>query len=98
MFCGRGPGSFTGRRPRACSWGVGRASSWLTRGAEGGRQRAADHVRPHREREGRAGLVVQYWFFYYFNQFNDLHEGDWEGMQIAFDANSAREALAEGPY
>jgi hypothetical protein len=30
--------------------------------------------------EGEPGLVVQYWFFYYFNQFNDLHEGDWEGM------------------
>lgn len=48
--------------------------------------------------EGETGLVVQYWFFYYFNQFNDLHEGDWEGMQIAFDANTAREALAKGPY
>jgi hypothetical protein len=46
---------------------------------------------------GHPGLVVQYWFFYYFNQFNDLHEGDWEGMQIAFDASSAREALAKGP-
>jgi hypothetical protein len=46
---------------------------------------------------GRPGLVVQYWFFYYFNQFNDLHEGDWEGMQIAFEASTARQALAEGP-
>jgi hypothetical protein len=46
---------------------------------------------------GRPGLVVQYWFFWYFNQFNDLHEGDWEGMQIAFEASTAREALAEGP-
>jgi hypothetical protein len=49
-----------------------------------------------RER-GHSGLVVQYWFFYYFNQFNDVHEGDWEGMQIAFDANTPREALATGP-
>lgn len=46
---------------------------------------------------GRPGLVVQYWFFWYFNQFNDLHEGDWEGMQIAFEAPTARAALAEGP-
>lgn len=46
---------------------------------------------------GRPGLVVQYWFFWYFNQFNDLHEGDWEGMQIAFEANTARGALAAGP-
>ncbi len=47
---------------------------------------------------GKSGLVVQYWFFYYFNQFNDIHEGDWEGMQIAFDADTPREALARGPY
>ncbi|MGH2925851.1 MAG: hypothetical protein ACRDK1_07770 [Solirubrobacterales bacterium] len=47
--------------------------------------------------KGHAGFVIQYWFFYYFNQFNDLHEGDWEGMQIAFDASSVREAMSEGP-
>jgi hypothetical protein len=46
---------------------------------------------------GFSGLVVQYWFFYYFNQFNDLHEGDWEGMQISFDADTPAEALAKGP-
>jgi hypothetical protein len=46
---------------------------------------------------GRPGLALQYWLFWYFNQFNDLHEGDWEGMQIAFEANTPREALAKGP-
>jgi hypothetical protein len=46
---------------------------------------------------GQSGLVVQYWFFYYFNQFNDVHEGDWEGMQISFDADTAAEALTQGP-
>jgi hypothetical protein len=46
---------------------------------------------------GHPGLVVQYFFFYYFNQFNDLHEGDWEGMQIAFRANTPAGALAQGP-
>jgi hypothetical protein len=46
---------------------------------------------------GYSGLVVQYWFFYYFNQFNDVHEGDWEGMQISFDADTPAEALAQGP-
>ncbi len=46
---------------------------------------------------GFSGLVVQYWFFYYFNQFNDVHEGDWEGMQISFDADTPAEALADGP-
>jgi hypothetical protein len=46
---------------------------------------------------GHSGLVVQYFFFYYFNQFNDVHEGDWEGMQIAFDADTPAGALEEGP-
>jgi hypothetical protein len=46
---------------------------------------------------GYTGIVVQYFFFYYFNQFNDLHEGDWEGMQIPFDADTPAEALAKGP-
>jgi hypothetical protein len=46
---------------------------------------------------GRPGLAIQYWFFWYFNQFNDLHEGDWEGMQISFDASAPEEALEEEP-
>jgi hypothetical protein len=47
--------------------------------------------------KGEPGFVVQYWFYYYYNQFNDLHESDWEGMQIAFKADTPREALAKGP-
>ncbi len=46
---------------------------------------------------GRSGFALQYWFFYYYNQFNDLHESDWEGMQISFKASNARGALARGP-
>jgi hypothetical protein len=45
----------------------------------------------------RPGLAVQYWFFWYFNQFNDLHEGDWEGMQVTFEASDPQGALEEGP-
>lgn len=49
----------------------------------------------HLAREaGHAGFVLQYWFFWYFNQFNDLHEGDWEGMQISFEADGPAAALA----
>ncbi|MGE0066239.1 MAG: hypothetical protein AB7T48_02700 [Solirubrobacterales bacterium] len=44
----------------------------------------------------RSGFALQYWFFWYFNQFNDLHEGDWEGMQLTFEAETPREALAAG--
>ena len=46
---------------------------------------------------GHSGFALQYWFFWYFNQFNDLHEGDWEGMQLTFDADSPEEALPEDP-
>ena len=46
---------------------------------------------------GHPGFALQYWFFYYFNQFNDLHEGDWEGMQIAFDVATPAEALTASP-
>jgi hypothetical protein len=60
--------------------------------------RAPVEVYAHIAREpGREGIVIQYWFFWYFNQFNDLHEGDWEGMQIAFDAETPGEALETGP-
>ena len=40
---------------------------------------------------------MQYWFYYYFNQFNDLHESDWEGIQLVFDADTPVQALAEQP-
>jgi hypothetical protein len=46
---------------------------------------------------GVRGIAVQYWFYYWFNQFNDLHESDWEMMQVAFDAATVEEALAAGP-
>jgi hypothetical protein len=46
---------------------------------------------------GHPGFALQYWFFWYFNQFNDLHEGDWEGMQITFEAPSPAAALQEEP-
>ncbi len=46
---------------------------------------------------GHPGFALQYWFFYYFNDFNDLHEGDWEGMQITFAAGSPASALSAEP-
>lgn len=41
--------------------------------------------------------VVQYWFFWIYNEWNNLHEGDWEMMQIVFEASSAAEALTVEP-
>ena len=43
-------------------------------------------------------LALQYWFFYLFNDFNDLHEGDWEMIQVNFHADTAAQALTAGPY
>jgi hypothetical protein len=42
-------------------------------------------------------LALQYWFFYAFNDFNNLHEGDWEMIQLLFDAPDARAALSRKP-
>jgi hypothetical protein len=47
--------------------------------------------------EGRRGIALQYWFFYYFNEFNNLHEGDWEMIQLLFDAATVEEALTQEP-
>src|SRR5262245_58182413 len=33
-------------------------------------------------------LALQYWFFYPFNDYNNKHEGDWEWIQLNFDAKT----------
>ena len=35
-------------------------------------------------------LALQYWLFYAFNDWNNLHEGDWEMIQLVFDATDAQ--------
>ena len=47
--------------------------------------------------DGQPGIALQYWFFYYFNDFNNKHEGDWEMIQLHFDADSVEEALGQEP-
>lgn len=42
-------------------------------------------------------LSLQYWFFYAFNDFNNTHEGDWEMIQLVFDAADAAQALSTEP-
>src|SRR5262249_39088364 len=45
-------------------------------------------------------LALQYWMFYVYNDWNNLHEGDWEMIQLNFDAATPDAALAAGnhPY
>ncbi len=66
---------------------------WLTR--EGGSPTVYAHVARDPGYPGK--IALQYWFFYVFNDFNNLHEGDWEMIQLDFDASSAREALKQDP-
>lgn len=42
-------------------------------------------------------LAVQYWFYWYYNDWNNKHESDWEFIQILFDASTVAEALATEP-
>jgi len=42
-------------------------------------------------------LALQYWIFYAYNDWNNLHEGDWEMIQLDFAADDARQALAGRP-
>jgi hypothetical protein len=63
---------------------------------EEGKAPAVTYAHIAREK-GHSGFALQYWFFWYFNQFNDLHEGDWEGMQITFESDDVASALHEEP-
>ena len=51
---------------------------------------ATDPAHPER-------LALQYWFFYVYNDWNNLHEGDWENVQLLFDAPDAATALTQEP-
>ena len=42
-------------------------------------------------------LAVQYWLYWYYNDWNNKHEGDWEFVQVLFDASTVAEALATDP-
>lgn len=42
-------------------------------------------------------LALQYWFYYVFNDWKNKHEGDWEMIQIVFDAGTPQQALGATP-
>lgn len=41
--------------------------------------------------------VLQYWFYFPFNEFNNTHESDWEMIQLLFEASTVEEALTNEP-
>ena len=42
-------------------------------------------------------LAVQYWLFWYYNDWNNKHEGDWEFVQLLFQASTVEQALTSEP-
>jgi hypothetical protein len=68
---------------------------WNRRLTEGSSPTVYAHVATDPGHPGQ--LSLQYWFFYVYNQFNNLHEGDWEMIQLDFEAADAGEALSQRP-
>lgn len=68
---------------------------WSRRLTEGRSPTVYAHVATEPGRPGK--LALQYWFFYAYNDWNNLHEGDWEVIQLVFDADDAGEALTREP-
>ena len=68
---------------------------WERRLVEGQKPAVYAHVATDPARPGK--LALQYWFFYVFNDWNNLHEGDWEMIQLVFDASTAAQALRLRP-
>ncbi len=66
---------------------------WARRLTTGHQPAVYAHVATDPAFPGR--LALQYWFFYPFNDFNNTHEGDWEMIQLVFDAQDAAAAIAE---
>ena len=68
---------------------------WARRITEGTEPTVYAHVVQEAAHPDR--LALQYWLYYPFNDWNNLHEGDWEMIQLVFDAANAEEALGEEP-
>ena len=68
---------------------------WDRRLREGSEPTVYAHVATDPGHPGK--LALQYWLFYTYNDWNNLHEGDWEMIQLVFEAAAAEEALDEEP-
>jgi hypothetical protein len=68
---------------------------WADRLTEGEAPAVYAHVATDADHPGQ--LALQYWLYYVFNDWNNTHEGDWENIQLIFDAADARQALSRDP-
>jgi hypothetical protein len=53
------------------------------------------HIAQQPDRPGF--LAVQYWIYWYYNDWNNKHESDWEFIQVLFRASSVDQALTQDP-
>jgi hypothetical protein len=42
-------------------------------------------------------MIVQYWFFWYYNDWNNVHEADWEGIVLFWDSVATVDAALASP-
>jgi len=68
---------------------------WARRLSEGEAPAVYAHVAGDPSHPGE--LALQYWLFYAYNDWNNLHEGDWEMIQLVFEAEDAAAALEVEP-
>src|SRR4029450_545473 len=68
---------------------------WSRRITKGHQPTVYAHVVGEPDRPDR--LPRPYWIFSAYNDWNNLHEGDWEMVQLLFDAKDARQALTVSP-
>jgi hypothetical protein len=68
---------------------------WARRVMQGHEPTVYAHVATDPLHPGK--LALQYWLFYAYNDWNNLHEGDWEMIQLDFDAADVHDALAVTP-
>jgi hypothetical protein len=68
---------------------------WANRITQGSKPTVYAHVATDPGHPGK--LALQYWLYYVFNDWNNTHEGDWEMIQLNFDAANAAQALEQKP-
>jgi len=66
-------------------------------GTQTGERQAVVYAHVARQDDRPDELALQYWFYWYFNDWNNKHEGDWEGIQLLFEASSVEDALTQQP-
>lgn len=62
---------------------------------EGMRPAVYAHIAKQADEPGQ--IALQYWLYWYYNDWNNKHESDWEFVQIVFPASSAEDALRVEP-